>query len=167
MIERVVEQMVPVEWVVVEELPLRGNGKVDAGKLEELRKEARRRDGGAGEGEVERGEVRDEIEEAVWEIWKEVLEEDEVGVDENFFDVGGHSLIAMQVMLRVRERLGVELTVQELFEWPTISLLAQRVRQAQIEQDELLEADELIDEVERLSSEEIQRMLESKRSADG
>ncbi len=61
-------------------------------------------------------EPRDETEEAIAAVWRELLGLDRVGVHDNFFDLGGHSLLATQVMTRVRETLGVELPLDVLFE---------------------------------------------------
>jgi acyl transferase domain-containing protein len=62
-------------------------------------------------------------------IWKEILGLKEVGVDDNFFDLGGDSLLLMRVQLRIQEELGVELAVAEMFECATIGALARRLGQ--------------------------------------
>ncbi|MGK5629466.1 thioester reductase domain-containing protein [Streptomyces sp. URMC 123] len=64
-------------------------------------------------------------EQHVADVWREVLGLREVDVDEDFFEVGGHSLRAVRVLLRLRERLGVDLPVQAFFEAPTVSALAE------------------------------------------
>ncbi len=64
---------------------------------------------------------------ALAEIWAAVFERRSVSVDDSFFDLGGHSLTAIQVLSRVRQTLGVELTVQSLFEAPSVAELARRV----------------------------------------
>ena len=70
---------------------------------------------------------RDETEAAIAAIWQELLGIERVGVHDNFFDLGGHSLLATQVMSRVREALGVDLSLEALFEAPTVGGLAGRV----------------------------------------
>ncbi|HKH48447.1 MAG TPA: amino acid adenylation domain-containing protein [Thermoanaerobaculia bacterium] len=110
--------MVPSLWVELPALPRTPSGKVDRRSLPapEL--------GGGGRA---RTAPRDAIEEALAEIWREALDLETVGVDDNFFDLGGHSLMAMRLLARIRHALGVELQVQELFERPTIALLARAV----------------------------------------
>ncbi len=70
-----------------------------------------------------------EIEQTIAAIWKDILRRDDVGVDDNFFDSGGHSLRLMQVQSRIRDALGIDLPVLKLFQFPTIKLLAQHVAQ--------------------------------------
>ena len=91
----------PQRWVVLEQMPLTANGKVDrqqtAGATAERGVEL----------EQEAGEWTP-VEELVAGIWSEVLKRETVGRDENFFELGGHSLLATQVISRVREVFGVE-----------------------------------------------------------
>ena len=110
--------MVPSLWVELPALPRTPSGKVDRRSLPapEL--------GGGGRA---RTAPRNEIEEALAAIWREALDLEAVGVDDNFFDLGGHSLMAMRLLARICHVLGVELPVQELFERPTIALLARAV----------------------------------------
>ena len=63
-------------------------------------------------------------------IWSEVLGRDGLGVTDDFFDLGGHSLIATQVMTRLRERCGVTLPLRVLFEQTTVEAFAVAVRKA-------------------------------------
>src|SRR6185437_6281780 len=70
---------------------------------------------------------RNAIEEKLCSIWCEVLELDEVGIDDNFFDVGGHSLSGMRVLARVRRDLRVDIPIRRLFDHPTIGELAVEV----------------------------------------
>jgi len=70
-------------------------------------------------------------EEKVAGIWAEVLQLERVGVEDNFFEVGGHSLLATQVISRVREALGVEVSLLEMFTEPTVAGVATVVDRAQ------------------------------------
>jgi aryl carrier-like protein len=79
-------------------------------------------------------EPRDEEERRVAEIWKQVLKIPRVGVHENFFDLGGHSLAAMQVASRLREAARVEVHFVDIFERPTIAALAETLRQTRPEE---------------------------------
>jgi acyl carrier protein len=68
-----------------------------------------------------------------------VLKADRIGVHDNFFDIGGHSLLAMQVIARVREAFQIEMRVRHLFEAPTLGALAQRIEKltAQVDKSAL------------------------------
>ena len=71
-----------------------------------------------------------EIETALAEIWAEVLKLERVGRHDNFFELGGHSLLAMKVVSRLRQELGAEVTVTELFAYPALSELARTIERA-------------------------------------
>ncbi|GKS63650.1 hypothetical protein YTPLAS72_09540 [Nitrospira sp.] len=70
---------------------------------------------------------RNAVEEALAELWKSVLEVPEAGIHDHFFEAGGHSLLATQIISRIRELFEVEISLQMLFERPTISALAEEV----------------------------------------
>src|SRR5262249_46013302 len=67
-------------------------------------------------------------EEIMTGIWAEVLGLEQIGSDENFFDLGGHSLLATQVIARIRNAFQLQLPLNELFEYPTVAGLAERVK---------------------------------------
>ncbi len=108
------EYMVPVRTVRVDALPLTGNGKLDRARLAAG---VRQRQGAATAPETE-------LERLVEEVWRTVLCLDFVGVDESFFEVGGESLLAVEVTRRLQERLDRPLRVVSLFEHPTVRRLA-------------------------------------------
>jgi len=70
-----------------------------------------------------------DMEQLVAEIWQQILGLKQIGADENFFDLGGDSLLLMRVQIRVREELNVDLGIAEMFEYPTIGTLARRLGQ--------------------------------------
>ncbi|WP_260306470.1 non-ribosomal peptide synthetase [Variovorax sp. Sphag1AA] len=112
------EYMVPAAFIVLDALPLTSSSKVDRRALP---LPARENDGG------ERVMPRSSTEQTLWEIWRSVLHATAFGVDDSFFDLGGHSLLTMQVASRVRQQLGIELPLALLFEHPTIAGLAARL----------------------------------------
>jgi acyl carrier protein len=70
---------------------------------------------------------RTSLETTIAEIWREILQIERVGVNDNFFDLGGHSLLLVRMRERLHECCGVELPVLDLFEHPTVSSLARRL----------------------------------------
>ncbi|PTX92717.1 hybrid non-ribosomal peptide synthetase/type I polyketide synthase [Opitutus sp. ER46] len=117
------EYMVPVAVQVLARWPLTANGKLDRNALPEP--------------ELVRADAtlaapRTTTEELLAEIWRGVLALDQVGVHDNFFERGGHSLLAAQVMARVRDAFEVELSLREFFAAPTIAGLAAVIESAMI-----------------------------------
>jgi acyl carrier protein len=119
--------MVPAHFVRLDRLPKTPNGKVD-------RKALPPPDPGREGLSTPYRAPATATEEAVAEIWRELLAIDRVGVDDDLFALGGHSLLATRIAARVRDRLGVGLPVVELFERRTPAALAARV-------DELADGD--------------------------
>ncbi|MGE3979578.1 MAG: amino acid adenylation domain-containing protein, partial [Nitrospira sp.] len=76
---------------------------------------------------VSRVTQRNPVEERLTELWKSVLQVPEAGIHDNFFEQGGHSLLATQLVSRIRELFEVDISLQMLFERPTISALAEEV----------------------------------------
>ncbi|MEU9701162.1 amino acid adenylation domain-containing protein [Streptomyces sp. NPDC047981] len=114
--------MLPNVFVVLDALPLTLNGKVDRRALpapEAVRPEL----GGAFEA------AGTPVEKALSEIWADVLAVDRVGLDDDFFDLGGHSMLATQVVARTKEQFGVAATLRLFFDAPTVRELAQAVEE--------------------------------------
>ena len=112
--ERLPEHMVPGAFVVLERLPLNANGKVDRRALPAPE---------AG-GEAEYVAPRTVVEELLCGIWEEVLGVEHVGVEDDFFALGGHSMLATRVAFRIQQTFGVEIPLRDLFETPTVAALA-------------------------------------------
>jgi len=121
--ERLPEYMTPAWFVWLEQMPLTPNGKIDRRALPAP--DANRSDGGARD-----SAPRTAVEEIVAGIFEETLRRDRVRRDDNFFEIGGHSLLAMQVVSRVRKTLGLEIGVRSIFEEPTVERLARRIEEA-------------------------------------
>ncbi|QKW30763.1 non-ribosomal peptide synthase/polyketide synthase [Streptomyces seoulensis] len=106
--------MVPAAVVVLDRLPLTAQNKIDLRALP-----APGRTATAGH-----TAPRTPAERALADVWAEVLGEDEVGVHEDFLDLGGDSILAARVLARIREELGVRLTVRDVFTARTVAALA-------------------------------------------
>jgi amino acid adenylation domain-containing protein len=119
--EKLPEVMVPSAFVVLDQLPLTPNGKVDRKALP--KPVTRALASGA-----EFIPVETELEKSIAAIWCELLQLDRVGLHDNFFDLGGHSLLLAQIPARLREKLQVEVALIELFQHTTISGLAKFLR---------------------------------------
>ncbi|MBD0265894.1 MAG: amino acid adenylation domain-containing protein, partial [Tolypothrix sp. Co-bin9] len=112
--QKLPDYMVPAVFVMLKTLPLTSNGKVDRKALptpEQVRPEL----------EAKFVAPRTEVEQVVAEIWAEVLRLEKVGIYDNFFDLGGHSLLLTQVTSRLYQAFGVELSLRQLFATPTIA----------------------------------------------
>ncbi|HEX9939784.1 MAG TPA: non-ribosomal peptide synthetase [Longimicrobium sp.] len=148
--ERLPDYLVPAAVVPLERFPLNPNGKVDRRALP-APAAARRADGVA---------PRTDTEVALAAVWAEVLRVEPVFADDDFYALGGQSLLAAQVTARVRDRVGVELPLRRLFEAPTLAALAAVV-------DEEREAAflRMLDDLEGLSDEEVAALLEAESAA--
>ena len=126
--ERLPAYMVPAVFVVLDAIPLTANGKVDRKALPQPAEEADA--DGAG-----RIAPRTPLEESIAGLWREVLGDGgdgpaEVGVHDDFFELGGDSLRATRLTVLVRQSLGIEVPLRELFEAPTVAGLAAAVAKA-------------------------------------
>ncbi|HYR11951.1 MAG TPA: amino acid adenylation domain-containing protein [Longimicrobium sp.] len=114
---RLPEHMVPSAFVLLDALPLNPNGKVDRAGLPAPEYASRER----------YAAPATPVEARLAEVWAQVLGVERVGRHDGFFERGGHSLLAMRLVSRVREALQVELPLRALFEGPTVARVAERV----------------------------------------
>jgi amino acid adenylation domain-containing protein len=119
--ERLPNYMVPSAFITLENLPLTANGKIDRRALSQL--------------SVSNYQLSEKTfvaprtpnEALLAHLWSKLLGVKPVGVYDDFFELGGHSLLARQVLSRLREHFGVEISLRELFETPTIAELVQHL----------------------------------------
>jgi hypothetical protein len=119
--ERLPEYMVPAVYVILESIPLTPNGKVDRRSLPPP---------DLGESDERQVAPRTEVEKELARIWSEVLGLERVGVLDNFFDLGGHSLLVTQMTARVNSRFSAEVPLRSFIQSPTIAGLAEIVEHA-------------------------------------
>ncbi len=108
------EYMIPSYFVQLDQMPLTPNGKIDTKALAELEKVRTK----------EYVAPSSDIEERLVKIWSAILDVEKIGVTDNFFDIGGHSLKATSFISKVFKELNVEIPLREVFKRPTIKEIA-------------------------------------------
>lgn len=111
--------MIPTHYVVLKEFPITPNGKLDKRALLEVST--------IGALTTEYVSAENEIQETIVKIWEEVLNKDKVGIRDNFFDLGGHSLKATRIISKIQEVYNVKIDLASLFIKPTVENLAEHV----------------------------------------
>ncbi|UBF27777.1 amino acid adenylation domain-containing protein [Kovacikia minuta CCNUW1] len=125
--EKLPDYMVPAAFVLLEALPLTPNGKLDRQALPAPEFINQALNSAATSSFVA---PRDRIEQQLTEIWQEFLGVPAIGIHDNFFDLGGHSLIAVRLWAKVEKTFNQELPLATLFQAPTIEQLARHLRQS-------------------------------------
>ena len=119
--ELISENMIPTSFKIVNEFPLLSSGKVNRKEIPNIE-------------QFNLGNQEDfalpknPVEETVLEIWKDVLNVEKISVNESFFALGGHSLIATQLISRIKNIFEIDISVQNLFDNPTVSELASVIK---------------------------------------
>ncbi len=153
--EQLPDHMVPSFYVFLPDLPRTPNGKVDRKALpkpDDLRPDLA----------THYVAPQTATETTIAELWQTLLRVDRVGVLDNFFDLGGHSLLATQAVNKLRELFGVDISLRNFFETPTIAKLAQRIDADRSElQSDVAAIAELLGAVQQLSDEDVRDLLGS------
>ncbi|QHI35406.1 Linear gramicidin synthase subunit D [Kordia antarctica] len=121
------DYMLPTYYMMLAELPLNTNGKVDRKNLPEINEAA-----------IIKKEYiapKTELEKTLVAIWKDVLELEEIGITDNFFKLGGHSIKAIKVIHKLSEELEVKINIKNIFTYPTIKSLAAQVALAKKQEE--------------------------------
>ncbi|MCX7748500.1 MAG: amino acid adenylation domain-containing protein [Clostridia bacterium] len=115
--EKLPDYMVPAAFMLMDSFPMTPNGKIDrkALPIPESLRSGIHANYAAPSGEVEK---------TIVSIWQEVLKREHIGVNDNFFDLGGHSLLLAQVRNKIRNVLNKEISMIDLFKYPTVDTLA-------------------------------------------
>jgi amino acid adenylation domain-containing protein len=150
--QRVPDYMIPAAFVILEKLPVMSTGKVDRRALP---------DPGTSRPKLDTPYVvsRTQDEEELARIWAEVLSVNQVGIYDNFFDLGGHSLAATRVVSQVIKKFQLEVPLQSLFQSPTIAEMAAVILKHRGQRLGEKELERMLGELEALSDEEVQRRL--------
>ncbi len=124
--EKLPEYMVPEVFMFLDAMPLTPNGKMDRCALPAPQ----------GKRRSERAYVspQNELEKIIAGIWQELLQVEKVGIHDNFFDLGGHSLLIVQAHSRLREVVDRELSITDMFRYPTIGELTEFLTREQSEE---------------------------------
>ncbi|AFZ33305.1 non-ribosomal peptide synthetase (plasmid) [Gloeocapsa sp. PCC 7428] len=150
--QKLPDYMIPSQYVLLDSLPLTANGKIDRRALPVPQLTATSQDYVV---------PRTEVEQAIATIWQNALNVEKIGIHDDFFELGGNSLSATQVITQMRH-LGMELTIRAFFEAPTIAAQAQ-IQQQHVKPaktiPKLARSIELIPNVEQMSDQDVEAML--------
>ncbi|MGB8956290.1 MAG: amino acid adenylation domain-containing protein, partial [Tumebacillaceae bacterium] len=119
--QRLASYMIPDAFVCLEAMPLTGNGKIDRGRLPAPALDATPQPNAF-------VSPRDRYELEMTSIWEEVLQGSQVGVTDNFFEIGGHSLKVLSMMTKIRQRFGILVPINSFLSNPTIAALCNFIR---------------------------------------
>ena len=134
--------MVPSNFVFLDAFPLSPNGKVDRHALPEP-------DGLRPELEEIYIAPQTEVEQTIATVWQEVLKLNKVGIHDNFFDLGGHSLLLIQIHNKFQELFKKEIPIADIFRYPTIKALAGHLTQ---EENDRVSIPQTSDSIEKLAA---------------
>jgi aryl carrier-like protein len=113
--------MVPSEFVVLSALPLTPNGKVSRAALPAPQR------GNSPQTHIESEIVMTPVQRRVADLWKEILRTDRISLQDNFFDVGGHSMLVVKLHAAINREFESDVTLTELFQQTTVAAQAARV----------------------------------------
>lgn len=151
LLDQLPEYMVPSAFVLLKEMPLLPNGKVDRRVLPDQPQLNLEENFVAPE---------TELEQTIAIICQEVLHVEKVGIHHNFFDIGGHSLLMVQIHSKLYQTLNKDISIIEMFQYPTISALAKHLSKQLAEKPDLQPSDDLVKT--RRESKKQQRQLRQK-----
>jgi len=161
--EKLPDYMIPSTFVALETFPLTPNGKIDRKALPTPGKSRPALD-------TVFEEPRTPIEKELAQTWSEILSLQEIGVNDNFFDLGGHSLAATRVVTQVIKKFKLEMPLHALFAAPTVAEMAAVITASQGKKIGEANLERMLAELESLSEDEALRLIgeeSGKRSDEG
>ncbi|MBU0994171.1 MAG: amino acid adenylation domain-containing protein, partial [Proteobacteria bacterium] len=129
--KKIPSYMIPVKYILLEELPLTDNGKVNRKELRALQIET--------EKEIEYVAPQNEVEQRIAGVWKDVFEIDKIGIHDNFFDLGGNSLLVITLNNKLGAAFAKDIPVAVLYQHMTIHSLAKYMSQNEVEEGSVME----------------------------
>jgi acyl carrier protein len=108
-----------------------------------------------------------EIEIEIAGIWQDLFGIGQIGANDDFFGLGGNSLVAIQAISRLRKEFDVDLPMSALFEHPTVATLAAAILEARSQGDDMLEMEQLLAEIEDLTPEQVRVALAEEQTESG
>ena len=145
--------MIPSAFIFLEKIPLNTNGKIDRKKLPAP-------DQSVSFSGREYAAPETDLEKLVAGIWQEIVGTEKIGIDDSFFDIGGHSLLAMQVMSQLSDSLETEIPLRIIFEHPTIRQLSSEIKTFETKTGKFETIAGLINRLNAMSDDEAQEMLD-------
>jgi amino acid adenylation domain-containing protein len=148
---RLPEYMIPSAFVVLEQLPVTVNGKLDRAALPRPDTAAKSAQYEAPTGPIERG---------VAEIWSVLLQVERVGATDNFFELGGHSLLLTRLKGRIEAEFGIQLSLRAMFDAPTVRRMTELIAHTRATSvAQTVDVNTMLDELAGLSDEEVAALL--------
>lgn len=145
------DYMVPSTARILDALPLTPNGKVDRAALPAP-------NWSAADAMAPR-EPESAVERALAGLWREILQVDPIGVDEDFFALGGHSLLGARLLARVRAYFGIDIPTRSLFDAPTVALMAAALQRLEAEPGQAEAVADARLRIEAMTPDEVATML--------
>jgi amino acid adenylation domain-containing protein len=158
---RLPDYMIPAALVVLEHIPLSANGKVDRRALPEPDIQ--------GQFQAHYVPPRTNTERVLAQIWSQILKLPQVGIEDNFFDLGGHSLLLMSVTQAIKVQLDRDMNIVSLFKFPTVAELAKQIDEKQVGESKVEERknehQQLVERISRQRSASVVRNRETREAS--
>ena len=151
--------MVPASFVILDNLPLTPQGKIDRRALPAPQSMGIY-------AAADFVAPRTPVEETLAAIWTEILEVERVGVHDNFFELGGHSLSVIQLASRLKSAFQAEVPLRVLFDAPTLAEMTAAIAAAQAARADEQEVAQMLGDLQQLSPEELELILRKESTPD-